>query len=199
MKNYKIAISGKAKTGKNTVAALLADNIYSEYNISAKIVAISDPMKHIISIMMPEANKECLYGPSELRSNIILDKYKDKNGKPLTYRQALLDIGSYGRSYDDNMWLNILNMDANNFKNNGAYLVSDVRFLIEFNYLKNAGFYMVRVKRNNISVINDPSETEQDKIPDSEFDYIINNNSTIEELSNEVVLIINSSKNKQNQ
>ena len=58
---------------------------------------------------------------------------------------------------------------------------------------------MIRVKRNNISVSNDPTETEQDKILDSEFDYIIENNYPIEKLSDEVIKVINILKNKPNQ
>lgn len=181
----KLAISGKARAGKNTVASFFADNVKFK-NSKEKIVALADPMKFLVKTMFPEARKECLYGPSELRAEIISDKYKDRYGKPLTHRQALLDIGAYGRKYNNDIWLHLLVEDANNSKDINTYIVSDVRFLNEFYYLKKSGFIMIRVLRNEHTKINDPSELEQDAIPNSEFNYIIDNNGTLDDLEKEV-------------
>src|SRR5271166_6519522 len=118
---YKIAICGRANTGKNTLAKLLEQELYDKINkdwqaklgspstqswttFHGKSLAFADPIKEIVSIMFPYANKECLYGPSQLRAESIPGAFK--NGKPLTYRQALLDLGTeVGRSYNDKIWL----------------------------------------------------------------------------------------------
>jgi hypothetical protein len=181
----KIAISGKANSGKNTVALLLVEKLKFK-NSKEKIVAIADPMKRIVKMMFPEASEECLYGPSELRSNIISDKFTDKSEKLLTHRQALIDLGAFGRQYNKNIWLNCLVQDANQSADINTYIASDVRFLNEFYYLKQAGFTMIRILRNNCSKIDDPSELEQDKILNSEFDYIVNNNGSLDDLSEEI-------------
>jgi len=182
---YKIAISGKANCGKNTVAEMLVD--YLKYkNSKEKIVALADPMKRIVQMMFPEASDECLYGPSELRSQTISDKFKDKNNNVLTHRQALIDLGAFGRQYNSNIWLNCLVEDCNQSKDIDTYIVSDVRFINEFNYLKAAGFVMIRVLRIDSAKIDDVSEKEQDAIKDSEFDYVIENNKTLDDLRKDV-------------
>src|SRR5208283_2965011 len=114
---YKIAISGKANTGKNTLANLLQDEtckrddkvyiakhgIVGLKNFYAKTMAFADPIKEIVMVMFPNANKECLYGPSKGRAELIPGAFK--NGEPVTYRQALFDIGTeLGRGYNDKIW-----------------------------------------------------------------------------------------------
>lgn len=181
----KIAISGKARAGKNTVAEMLVDHLKFK-NSKEKIVALADPMKRIVQMMFPEASDECLYGPSELRSQVISDKFKDKNGKALTHRQALIDLGAFGRQYNSDIWLNCLVEDCNQSKDIDSYIVSDVRFINEFKYLKAAGFEMVRVLRADSAIIDDVSEKEQDAILNSEFDHVIENNKTLDDLRKDV-------------
>lgn len=188
MVKYKIAISGKANSGKNTIASMFVEILKSD-NSKEKIVALADPMKRIVKIMFPEALDDCLYGPSELRSNIISEKFIDKNGKPLTYRQALIDLGAFGRQYNSDIWLNSLVEDANKSNDIDTYIASDIRYCNEFYYLKNADFIMIRILRNDCMKIDDSSETEQDLIPNYDFDFIINNDQTIEKLHDTVMSI----------
>lgn len=176
----KIAISGKAKSGKNTVACMLAESFGlppSDY----KIVALADPIKQMVEVMFPQAIKECLYGASELRSTHIDPEYYWQN-KPLSYRQILIDLGTLGRSYHPDHWIKWLAEDAKKSSDKLLYLCPDVRFVNEFEYLRQSGFFMVRIKREGIPVSNDISETEQDKITDHNFDYVINNNKDLNEL-----------------
>lgn len=188
MVNLKIAISGKARSGKNTIATMLVNNLKNDLS-KEKIVALADPIKLIVKTMFPEASDECLYGPSELRSHPISDKYKDESGNILTHRQALIELGKRGRQYDNDLWLNILVQEANRSKDINTYIIADVRYPNEFYYLKSHGFTMVRILRNDSAVINDSSETEQDSIPNSDFDYIIYNNESLSELNEKIALI----------
>lgn len=182
------AISGKARAGKNTVASLIEK--HSGWPEKTKIVALADPMKRIIKSMFPEASESCLFGPSELRSTIISNKYLDKNGKSLTYRQALIDLGAFGRQYNPDIWLNCLVEDARNSIDKHVYIVSDVRFINEFKFLKAAGFTMIRVLRDDAAQIDDISETQQEGIPNEEFHYVLENNGTIPELSESVRCLV---------
>jgi hypothetical protein len=181
-KQIKIAISGKARSGKNTLASLLVKNMGLD-DTNSKLVALADPMKKIIELMFPEADSECLFGPSELRSKVINDNFIDANNKPLTYRQALIDLGAFGRKYNSDIWLSCLIGDAKKSTDKLAYVITDCRYINEYNYLKGSGFYCIRVLRDDHSKINDTSETEQDLIDNSGFDYIVYNNGSLEELS----------------
>jgi hypothetical protein len=184
----KVAISGQARTGKNTLAEAIIDNIDGDFT-EFKIVAVADPIKNMVMEMVPGAERECLWGESELRSKLMPGNLKDLEGKPLTYRRALMDIGSLGRKYHPDIWLNALVQDAAKNKSLRAYIVSDVRFPNEINYLKEHGFYMVRLKRLNVPQIDDASETAQLAIPDSFFDDLIENDGPLSELNRRAEII----------
>lgn len=201
---YKIAICGKANTGKNTLATLLQEEVYkrddtahivqygrtSLIGFQAKTMAFADPIKEIVMIMFPNCNRECLYGPSQLRAEAIPGAFKDN--KPLSYRQALIDIGTeVGRAYNDKVWLE--NFDNRYekilIKNELDLLaVTDVRFRNEFEHLKKKGFFQIRLYRDTgkVSEINHVSETNQNTILDEEFDYVLFNNKSLDELREEI-------------
>lgn len=185
----KIGISGQARSGKNTLAEMIIDHSGTDHAFS-KIVAMADPIKNMILQMVPNADKECLWGASELRSRELPGNLKDLDGNPLTYRRALMDIGSLGRKYNTDIWVNALAQDAEKDKSS-IYIVSDCRFFNEINYLKKRGFYMIRIKRQDIPRIDDVSETAQLKVPDSFFDYVLENNDSLDGLNNHAKQIIN--------
>lgn len=199
---YKVAITGRANTGKNTLSRMLEQEIYwlnnAEYHakfgkdmvFSSKSLAFADPIKEIVMTMFPHSNKECLYGPSHLRAEAIPGAFK--NGKPLTYRQALIDIGTeVGRSYNDKVWLDnfdhryeqlLLQKNPPNL-----IVVTDVRFRNEFDHLKQKGFFQIRLYRDTgMAPIEHISETGQSSIKDDEFDYVLFNNKSLEDLREEV-------------
>lgn len=199
---YKVAICGRANTGKNTLSRILEQEIYwlnnAEYHakygkdmlFSSKSMAFADPIKEIVMIMFPHANKECLYGPSHMRAETIPSAFK--NGKALSYRQALIDIGTeVGRNYNDKIWLEnfdhryeqlLLQKNPPNL-----VIVTDVRFRNEFDHLKQKGFFQIRLYRDTgMAPIEHISETGQSSIKDEEFDYVLFNNKSLEDLKEEV-------------
>lgn len=199
---YKIAICGRANTGKNTLSKLLEEEILERDNSAHqakrglpleqffwKTLAFADPIKEIVLIMFPHASKECLYGPSQLRAEPIPGAFK--NGKPLTYRQALLDIGTeVGRSYNDKIWLENFDQRYEQLllrSKLDLLVVTDVRFRNEFEHLKKKGFFQIRLYRETgMAPIEHVSETNQSSIADEEFDYVLFNNKSLEDLKEEV-------------
>lgn len=199
---YKIAICGRANTGKNTLSRLLEQEIYwlnnaehhakygKDMSFSSKSMAFADPIKEIVMTMFPHANKECLYGPSHMRSEPIPGAFK--NGKPLSYRQALIDIGTeVGRSYNDKIWLENFDYHYEQLliqKNRtNLVIVTDVRFRNEFDHLKQKGFFQIRLYRDTgMAPIEHISETGQASIKDEEFDYVLFNNKSLDDLKEEV-------------
>lgn len=193
---YKIAICGKANSGKNTTANLILQElakIKNKESLISKTIAFADPIKEIIIKMFPrKAYSEFLYGRSECRSYPILGA-NDFNGNDLTYRQALIDIGTMGRKYNPNIWVDCFDATYQNILLNNnvlkllgeateALIVPDLRFKEELEFLKKENFYLIRLKRNEVTVINHASETVQETFLDSEFNYVIDNNGTIDDL-----------------
>jgi len=195
-KIIKIAIVGKAGSGKDTVYKLIHKNRLNTNSTSmvVKKIAFADPVKEIAKIMFPFLTKNILYGPSRLRATEIPNSFKD--GKPLTVRQLLIDIGTgLGRSYNEQIWidnfeqriLSYVKKHSNQYPIDYMIVATDVRFRNEFDIVKNKGFYMIKLERNNHANINDISETQQDEIKDNEFHFILKNNGTIKELEKKIV------------
>jgi hypothetical protein len=178
----KVAISGKSGTGKDTVAKLLEQE-FKELHLTCKSIAFANPIKEMAMIMFPQIKRSWLYGSSSLRDTIISGA-NDSNGKPLTCRRLLLDLGtSVGRSYNDNIWLDNLSTLINKkLKNYDVIIVMDARFENEINFLKKEGFSCVRVLRNTEYKVNHPSDINQDNIDNSFFDCIIENNQDMKAL-----------------
>jgi len=185
----RVAISGKARSGKNLIAELLIKHLNLNIN-EYRIRAFADPMKEIVKIMFQNADNECLYGASQLRSNIIDTIYNDENNEYLTYRKALTDLGKQARKYNKDIWIYNFDYDLRKNTHMHAYVCSDARFLNEIEYLKDRQFYLIRVLRNGTDIGKDVSETEQDAIPDSVFDKVIHNDYSIEQFSEEVKQIV---------
>lgn len=200
---YKIAITGKANTGKNTLGELVIDELHqriledrnlpsSDFRKKTKYIAFADPLKKMARISFPHIPRKWLYGSSKYRAEVIPGAFKD--GVPLTVRQLLIDLGNdFGRKYQPDLWIRNLEHRIKRFSKGvtQAVVVTDCRFRNEFDFLKSAGFFQIRLLRDSYTKINDISETNQDGIMDSEFDYVVNNNGTISDLSREATKIAN--------
>jgi len=189
---YKIAISGKANSGKNTTASIILEelSLVDNKKIRHKIMAFADPIKEIVLTMFPGAREEYLFGESSFRSEKIPGA-KNKMGEPLTYRQALIDIGTMAREYNSSIWVDcfhkrvmeLIHKESEILPENlktGMVIVTDLRFQEEMDYLKNNGYFLIKVNRKEHSIINDKSETEQESF--SDFDFVIDNNGTLSDL-----------------
>lgn len=184
---YKIAILGKANTGKNTLAKMLVRQLRLHKNayLSASYIAFADPMKEMIRYMFPEIPRKYLYGSSSFRNEIIPGAFT-KNNSPLIIRQLLIDLGTRGREYDPNIW--VKNFDQRFLQlYKKIVIVTDVRFRNEFDYLRDKGFYMIRLYRNTGQPeIQHISETGQNAIADEEFAHVLFNNHGLKDLKFEV-------------
>lgn len=186
---HKIAICGKANSGKDTVAKIISKILCPENECTVQL-AFAEPIKKIAHTMFPQLPEEYLYGSSKYRSEIIPNAYKD--GHPLTIRQLLIDIGTSARSYNKNIWIDALLHKLKEVSKDKPQLViiADVRFKNEYNALKKQGFHQIKLYRDAHTKIAHESETEQDGILDSQFNSILYNNGTLNELKNNVQQII---------
>ena len=192
---YKIAISGKAGSGKDTFAKLLRKQFDNVPGTGAELVALADPIKEIIRIMFPRTKKHTLYGPSELRQDLIPNAFK--SGIPLTYRMLLQDLGTeVCRGYNESIWLDVATYKAEKAVDcfRSSFIITDIRFVNEFNHFKNLGYNMIRIKRDSLNNMNHSSETEQDSISDDAFDFVVDNNGTKSDLKKIVSNIVHKLK-----
>jgi len=190
--SYKIAIVGKANSGKNTLARLLKKESENskKYFYPNKYIAFADPIKEIARTMFPNLPEKYLTGPSKYRTEIISGAFKE--GKPLTVRQLILDIGTNGRLYNEKIWVEKFDYSFNKFRLGYSIIVTDCRFINEFDHLSKLNFTTIKLLRDceNTSLSEHQSESEQDLIPDNRFNFIIDNNGTLDNLKLEVRKII---------
>ena len=161
-----IIFSGKQYSGKDTAAKILLEEL-TDY----KRCAMGDIIK-------------LTYGKEKGLT------YAEIEANKAQYRADLIALGNWGRAQDPDYWLKkILEQDGN-------IIVTDVRVPHEYEIFKNAGAITIRVEANRETRLsrgelvgeNDITEVGLDDIND--WDYIIDNNSTYENLHNQVIQII---------
>lgn len=153
-----IIFSGKQFSGKDTVAKILLERFKN-----FKRIGIADAIKLRYS-------KKTGLSLEEIEKNKSL------------YRQDLIDLGDWGRAQNSDYWLNsILEYD-------GDTIVTDIRVKHELDLFREHGAFAVRVEaseevrstRGKLVSSNDATETQLDSV--SDWDYVIYNNGTYEEL-----------------
>lgn len=194
---YKIAICGKANSGKDTVSRFMLKELrrqFGDKKLTHKSIAFAGPIKAMIRTMFPTIPEDYLTGSSEKRLSVIPGAFKD--GQPLTVRRLLTDLGTdIGRAYKETIWLDAFDYAFEQASNKDVVIVTDVRFRNEFDHLKKLGFYQIRLLRGEtVSNSNHASEIEQDTIKNEEFDFVLENNKTLKHLKSEVVKIVNQIK-----
>ena len=154
----KVAFGGNMGSGKDTCVDYLCSK-YPEHTRISFAEALYDILNY--------AQEKCGF-----------EKIKD--------RKFLQFIGTdWARNIDKNVWVNIvLNKDIK-----GVGLLSDIRFPNEFKALKNNGWVCIKVIRNNIDGNRvgtgnkiHSSELSINDIKDEDWDFIVENNSSLEDL-----------------
>jgi hypothetical protein len=110
-------------------------------------------------------------------------------------RNFLQYIGtSWARGKDPNIWVKLALDRCNNFEN---YYCSDVRFINEFESLKQDNWVLIKIVKNNVDSrrigtgnTNHISESELDALTNDKWDYIISNDGSIKELYDKLDKIV---------
>lgn len=166
MANRIIFFSGKQYSGKDTAAKIMLDSMPDFHRCAmGDIIKITYGQKHGLTYEQIEANKS-------------------------KYRAGLIELGNWGRSQDADYWLKKI------LEQKGNIIVTDVRVPHEYDVFKNAGAISIRIEasreirasRGKLVRENDITEVGLDHI--KEWDYVIENNSTYENLKSQVDKII---------
>lgn len=179
-----IAICGLKRSGKDTIA----NYISNEYGF--KHVKIAQPLKDTICNLF-DIDKQVL---EDNRKDAIVEKWKtsprtimDFIGTHIFQHEIQKIIPHIERKFWIHKLLN--NMDGQNI------VISDLRFLHEYEELKKHNCLIIKVERWSSCSDDLSSEIEYNQIPE---DIVLKNNGSISELYDELSKQIGSNKNKNN-
>ena len=166
-----IGLSGYARSGKDTVA----DHLVNTYGFTQKSFAAK--MKEAIYTLNPIVHSDSI---GEFRYQSLVDVYgldKVKEDYPEVRRLLQVFGTEVGRSmFGDNFWVDLT---LNNLKSFHT-VISDVRFKNEAEAIRKSGGQIWRVNRVGVGpVTGHVSEIDLD---DYDFDFVLNNDTTIESL-----------------
>ena len=157
----KIAFSFKMRSGKDTCV----DYLIEKYG--GRKITFAKPLY------------DALY---KVQDTFNLPQEKD--------RKFLQMVGDWAREKDNDIFVNLALNLSNSFSNDNKFC-NDLRFLIEYDALKKDGWTCIKINRNtNLPPSEHRSETELEILKDEDWDYIIDNNGTLEDLYNELDRIV---------
>lgn len=173
-----IAFSGYSRCGKDTATAMAVDmlmrtdhnidTVYKhKYPCSDKFAAT---LKQILTYLFDLSEEEVEGSLKE----IPLDRFSSK----ISPRQAMIQLGMLGRTWDENLWVNATIRRAQARGPDVVTLISDLRFYNEYLRVKEAGGFVVSITRPMVEP--DPTsinvaEHDIQKIR-SVADFVIHNN-----------------------
>lgn len=160
-----IGISGKARSGKSTLAELMKLSLETrEYTV--KILNFADPLKDMMIDIL---------GYDEYNVSTQPGKTEQFNGQPYTGRRAMQIIATdmFRDKYDPDVWTDIMRKRITDTLHKYDYvIVSDVRFPNEVECLQGFGATMVHIYRNVDGTQNNVVEPEQRSIPGKVVDFV---------------------------
>lgn len=153
-----IVLSGKQYSGKDTVAKILLEKLSG-----FKRVGIGDAIKL-------EYSKRTGLSVEEIEKN------------KANYRPDLINLGNEGRAISDTYWLNAL------LEIEGNLIIPDMRLKKEYAFFEGHNAFKIRVnstfenrsKRGTVVKDDDLTETDLDDI--TSWDFVIENNSSYDDL-----------------
>ncbi len=193
-----IGVNGKAHAGKDAVADVLVEQFCFTR------IALADEMKRTAQRWLGFSDEQ-MWGNAKETPDV---RYRRMDGEPLTPRHFLQQLGSeFGRAMYPDLWIDIAIDSATRIDGSviaryrrdlgvvydgvrqhatAGVVIPDIRFRNEMDAIRKAGGTLWRVKRGS-GLAGEAgahiSETEQDGIPDSFFDVVIDNTGTLEELA----------------
>jgi hypothetical protein len=166
-----IGLSGYAQSGKDSTAELLC------LKYGYKRLAFADPMRQALMVINPRLDSITRV------SDLVEDYGWDVAKKNPEVRRLLQVLGTdFGRKMlGDDVWINIA---LSGIKSEDKIVVSDVRFPNEAEAIKKLSGTVWRINRHNHSAVN--SHTSERAMDNYMFNFVIYNDGTLTELSDEV-------------
>jgi len=169
-----IGISGLAGSGKDTFAKFINDKAIDDYR-DVQLYAFADPLKEVCSVLF----------------NVDIDRFYDRDHKetiitewnksPRTMMQ-LVGTDLVRRGISDAFWIDRAR-SALNSAHASIFIVTDVRFENEAQFIRDSGGIMYHVKRDSVQQLDHDSEQVLDFYNN---DVLVYNNSSLSDLEKQV-------------
>jgi len=156
-----ILISGYKRSGKDTVADMIADKVKNPYRLSYA-AAMKDILADTLGLTLEE----------------LEDKKNDSNYQHRSYLQR---FGQKAKEYfGENCWGDIVGRTIQHLPDDSVIIISDFRMPIE----AIEGAITVRVTNDRVK--NNDKHISETALDNFEFDYLIQNNGTLGQLEDNV-------------
>ena len=151
----KIAFGNKSRSGKDTSCE------YLQKKYGGNVFHIAESLYEFTTITQKFFNQEVKKDP------ILLQTY-----------------GEFFRNYyDKDIWINnLIKKISNDDMQEKNIFIADLRYPNETEKLKSLGFILVNINRDNRHIDRDPNHPSEILLDNYKFDYIIDNNSDIDNL-----------------
>lgn len=145
-----IAISGYARSGKDTIYELLEEFVEVPYGANFRRLAFADELKKDMSYFIEQSFNVDVWNPSDADKKII--------------RPIMVEYGKAKRKLDDLHWVGEVTNQLNP-KSTDIYVVTDVRYENEVKELRrftkenDMPFFHFHVERDGVGAANQEEET----------------------------------------
>lgn len=197
-----IGVTGLAGSGKD-VFADIGVNEYNAIKIPFAKAVKEEVTEFLIDNKIPFANNN-LYGTQEDKEQLFLyNSIKNNDIKQLlkgvvisingnlccSFRSLLQIWGTeYRRTQDPNYWIKKAFEQCNE---NNLYIISDCRFHNELDSIRMYNGYIVKIIKPDVMSISNMNHSSESELRDStNWDYKIDNNSTLEDYQNKCRLVL---------
>jgi hypothetical protein len=184
-----IGISGKARSGKDTFANMLATKLnegaYPPYVMMAFANELKLGCQKAFDLTWEQLWGEDKEEPDrryQIRHTCITGTVDIPQSVYWTGREIMQNYGAFFRTIDDKFWVKHLFKVAAD-KEYTNVIITDARYINEADYIIDNGGYVIRVERENKDDVHNmqhPSEIELDSY--NRFDFTVINNWTLKEL-----------------
>lgn len=187
-----IGLSGRARSGKDTLGQYLIEIFKEKYNRHFMRVAFADELKKMCAEHF-DLSYEQLWGDKKEEPDYRYPKETSDidlltSDIFWTPREIMQEFGGFYRRIDRNFWVNILDKYVGNDKD---IIVTDVRYLNEVGYIEENGGVNIRVVRDVDNEIHGQDHASETELDNCAFDITVENNSTLEGLMSAAYNIAN--------
>ena len=174
-----IGLTGHAGTGKDTVRAVLEESGFTG-------MAFADPIRGMLRELLTSSGiSDCYMDERELKETIIPEL-------DVSYRHMAQTLGTeWGRSLQSDLWLRLAGSfmdDLAKSEQASHFVISDVRFQNEADWVREHGGQVWRVTRPAASPVRDHvSEREVDAIV---ADWTLDNSGTLVQLREAIASLL---------
>lgn len=191
-----IGIAGKAGSGKDTAFELI-QNHYEKLDKNVVQLSFASKIKEMCKILfnwdIDKLSNDFQY-KEEYDSNDIACSIFN-----MTRREMMQKIGSEAMrdGIDKNFWIKCLKIEMSKYDNNTIGIITDCRFINEFEFIKNNNGKLIKVIRVDVETLTSYSEHQSEKDVElyQEWDYVVYNNvdknKTISENKNNLMFQLN--------